>query len=153
MGDGLDAMRTARKNASESRRSFTPPPPQTRRSNAAAVPAAPAAPSLAVVAPAAVDSEPAAARSATRTAAKAAASPTGASAQYLALKQMSDAALSWAAMTRKAAEREDALARQISAAVSAGVPHAEIRTAIAAAETKAADRLDPAALNKLLGEK
>ncbi|TSD94852.1 hypothetical protein FOS14_19615 [Skermania sp. ID1734] len=76
--------------------------------------------------------------------------PVGPTADYLAAKAVSDAALAWAAQSRKLAVREDALARSIRAARDAGIPAPVLREVIEAAEKRAENQLDPASLEELL---
>lgn len=154
-------MKSARENAKAQaqRRHLTPPPPH-RRADASAGTAAPEPPNLAIVPPSGADSDKAAKSASTSPPARPPTQPAhtpdppprtvGPTPDYLATKAVSDAALAWAAQTRKLALREDSLARAIRAARHAGVDPSALRAAIAAAETKAADRLDPAALTELL---
>lgn len=162
MSNGLDAMKNARENAKaqSQRRHLTPPPPH-RRTDASAGTATPEPPNLAIV-PTGADSDKASAESASTGAPTQPPTPPahtpdsplprtgGPTSEYLATKAVSDAALAWAAQSRKLALREDSLARAIRAARHAGVAPSALRAAIAAAEMKAADRLDPVAITELL---
>lgn len=74
----------------------------------------------------------------------------GASPEYQAVKAATDAALAWAAVSRKLAVREDALARTLRTARQAGASSEELLAVVAAAEAKAGAQLDRASLAKFL---
>ena len=151
MPDGLDAMKSARAAASSGRKQFVPPPPYKRQGTSESAPPPPGPPSLAVVAPSADRQERnAQAIKSTVAAPAAAVKIAGPTPEYQALKAVSDAALGWAAQTRKLAVKQEAVARAVVAARQGGVGADELIAAIAAAEEKAAARFDREALSKLL---